>query len=340
MHELCSTIEMTASDRPSLDCLRTFATAARHGSFKDGARTLGVTPSAVSHRVRELEDWVGGPLFHRRVRQVTLTAAGRALSRRLDGAFTSIDAALERARSHRDETRLRITALPLFTDVWLIPRLHRFEAAFPELSIEIDTRHQVTDLAEAGVDVAIRNVAKPGPTLVARKLLDLRAVPMCTPSVARTVRSPADLGGATLIHLVGSPIGWREWFAAVGSRAPTPASTIGFDTLPAVLTAAAAGRGVMLGLDPIVWDAPAAAGLVTPFDVVAPGAGSYYVVCRRAERSRRHVRAFVDWLVDEMAADRRRLERTARDRRAGLVLRNDHTPAGPSAPVRRRRSSR
>jgi LysR family glycine cleavage system transcriptional activator len=306
-------------DRPPLAALIAFAAAARRESLREAALDLGVTPSAVSHQIRALESWVGGALFQRSVRRVTLTPLGAALGRDLGHALDRIDTALARARADLKDRRLRISSLPLFTNTWLVPRLARFQAAFPDLAIDIDTGSRIVDLETEPVDIAIRNVASPSPALWARKLIDLKAMPLCAPEVARTLAAPADLANVTLIHLSVGRVGWRDWFQACGLPETQPRGILSFDTLPSALEAAALGRGVVLGLSPFVWDSPVAQRLVSPFGLPPQSAGAYYLVTRQGDRRRTAVAAFVEWMVAEMRTDLRRLqalERTA-TRRAG-----------------------
>jgi LysR family glycine cleavage system transcriptional activator len=301
-------------DAPSFAALRAFAVAARRQSFRDAGHELGLTPSAVSHQVRALEHWVGGALFTRQVRQVRLTALGEGLSARLSGAFFEIETALGQARRDAGVTRLRIAALPLFTNVWLLPRLAGFEAMHPALSLSIDTDARVVDLEKGEADVAIRNVAGVTAGLFGRKLLDLRATPLCVPDIAATVRTPMDLAEATLIELSVGRAGWPEWFAAAGHPGLKPRRTLTFNTVPSALDAAAQGRGVLLGLLPLVLDSASANGLVAPLPIPPQDAGSYFVVCRRQDRASATVQAFMRWLTQPMGADMARLRRLERAR--------------------------
>lgn len=294
---------MTARPPPPLACLRAFAAAGRLESLKDAARELGVTPSAVSHQVRVLEDWVGAPLFVRDVRQVRLTASGRQLSERLNAAFGDIDRALAAVRAAETSTVLRISALPLFTSVYLIPRLHRFEARHPGVSIQIDTPNRLVDFDRDPVDLAIRNAGRAPGALITHKLMDLRAAPLCTPAVAAGLKTRAALVDATLIHLSARPDGWRDWLKAQGLEGLEPRGGVTVDTLLAALDLAAHGRGVMLGLDPLVWDAPQVERLVTPFASAPVSAGSYVLVHRREDRSRETIQAFVRWIRQEIRTD-------------------------------------
>ena len=307
---------------PPLATLRAFAVAGRRQSLRDAAAELGVTPSAVSHQVAALEAWLGTTLFERSIRRVSLTPAGQALSDELNAALGGMETALARASNRsswgdRSAGRLTVSALPLFTQSWLLPRLERFEARYPGLSIAIQTDNRIADLDREDVDVAIRNVAAPTAGQYSRKLLDLRATPLCSPELAKELKAPADLSGAVLIEISAGRAGWRDWLAAQGLADLTPRRTLAFDTLPTAIEAAAQGRGVILGLLPLVWDAPAARSLVAPFATPPMEAGAYMVTCRRAERTRDVVRAFTDWLFAEMRSDSRRLMRVERARLGG-----------------------
>lgn len=300
---------------PPLPCLRAFAAAGRLQSLRDAAAELGVTPSAVSHQVKALEAWVGMRLFERGVRQVRLTAEGAVLSAALNQAFGLIETALHRARRSGAVQALKVSTLPLFASAWLSPRLNRFEDAHPELSLSVHTDARVYDLLAGEADVAIRNVAAPTSGLYARKLLDVRATPLCTVSLAARYAQPTDLQHATLIHFSVGRMGWAEWLRQAGVPALEPKRSLIVDTIPDAIDAAVQGRGVMLGLMPLIWDVPQAAQLVAPFDVPPKEAGAYFVVCRKEDRASRVVGAFIDWLFSEMHADKRRLMRLEQERK-------------------------
>ena len=290
---------------PPLTALRAFLAAGRHGSFQSAARELAVTPSAISHQVRTLEAWLSAPLFTRTARQVTLTAKGRTFLRDVERAFAKIEVSAARLRGSGQKTTLRVSALPLFTSAWLIPRLANFEARYPDITLAIETTNRIVDLERDGIDVGIRNLREPTPGLVVRKLLDVRAVPLCARKLtqgANALQTPRDLAEHTLIHISARPESWREWLKEAGLPKLKPKKELTFDTIPAALEAAALGHGVTLGMHPLVWEAPVAASLVAPFTSRSAVASSYYLVHRKADGTRGEVRAFVEWLTGEMAA--------------------------------------
>jgi LysR family glycine cleavage system transcriptional activator len=292
-----------AQDRslPPLTALQAFHAAGLAGSFAEAARALSVTPSAISHQIKSLEAWMGVPLFRRGVRQVTLTAEGRALLKETDAALSRIRNSAARLRGRREGAVLRISALPLFTNAWLIPRLERFERRHPGIGLAIDTTNRIVDLEREHVDIAIRNLRRPTPGVIVKKLLDIRPLPLCTPKLAEQLKSPADLTRHTLIHNSARGDAWARWLKAAGYGGLKAKSSLTFDTMPAALEAAARGRGVVMGMDPIVWEAAEARPLVTPFRERVPGDSSYYVAYRKSDGVRAEVSAFVTWLEREMA---------------------------------------
>jgi LysR family glycine cleavage system transcriptional activator len=295
------------TDLPPLTALRAFQAAGRHGSFQEAARELGVTPSAVSHQIRGLEEWLGVALFARGARRVELTKSGKALLRETERAFSRIGVAAERLRTRNGAKSLRVSALPLFTSAWLIPRLERFQTRHPDIVLDIETTNRVSDLERDNVDVAIRNLRAPTPGLIARKLLDVRGVPVCAPKLlkgAAPLKSPADLSRHTLIHVTARPEAWSVWLKGAGLEGLKAKRDLSFDTIPAALDAAARGHGVALGMHPLIWESPVAASLVVPFAPTIAGDSSYYVVHRKADRERADVKAFVEWIAKEMAAFR------------------------------------
>jgi len=290
---------MSRDPLPPLEPLRAFVEAGRHESFLDAARALGRTPSAISHRIRALEAWAGTALFTRAARQVTLTKAGRALLRDAEAAFTRLAKAGQRLR--REDSELKVSALPLILQTFLIPRLPRFTAKHPGIALRIDATNRIADFRRDAVDVAIRNATSPPTGLAVRKLLDVAGVPLCTPALAARLASPADLKSMTLIHISARPGGWTRWFKSVGLEDIKAAGDLAFDAIPASLEAAARGQGVALGLDPISRDAATSLGLVAPFGVLRSPESAYYLVYRKGDASRPAIKAFTEWLLAELA---------------------------------------
>jgi LysR family transcriptional regulator, glycine cleavage system transcriptional activator len=179
------------SASPPLNALRAFEAAARHFSLTKAALELNVTPGALSHQIRGLEDYLGLKLFDRGVRSIALTAAGKALYPGLQAGFLHIRDALASINRLGDPHVLVVSTSPGFTSKWLAPRLYRFSMAYPGINLRVSSTLNNANFATDGVDVAIRNVsvdAAHDEAHEVEKLIDLSVVPVCSPALVERHR--------------------------------------------------------------------------------------------------------------------------------------------------------
>jgi LysR family glycine cleavage system transcriptional activator len=289
---------MTKNDLP-LKALAGFRAAARAGSFQAAARALNLTPSAISHQVAQFETYLGAPAFARGTRTVTLTPLGRKALRVVDRSFAD----LEQLREHTAARRiLRVSALPLFTQAWLMPRIAKFSALHPDIDVSISSEHKIADLNKGDADIAIRNLRNKPAGLAARKLMEMRGVPVCSPAL-KSGRIPLetveDLVRHTLIQYSSRPESWGAWFAAQGLPDLKPRKVLTVDTVPAALEAAAQGAGIALGTEPLMWAADVAKGLVHAVKGKPVSEFSYFVCTTKARARDPQVLAFTEWLFRE-----------------------------------------
>ncbi len=141
---------------PPLNALRAFEAAARHLSFTLAAEELNVTPAAVSHQVKALEDLLDVPLFHRLTRALRLTDAGQAALPALTDGFDKLLEGADRMRDHCESGLLTVSVSPSFGSMWLVPKLERFRSRQPEIEIRIDGTDRLVDVARGEADVAVR----------------------------------------------------------------------------------------------------------------------------------------------------------------------------------------
>ena len=285
---------------PGFHLLLAFEACARHGSFARAARELNVTPSAVSHRIRDLEQSVGEPLFVRGAGRVSLTIAG---ARYLDGVREALErlAGLARpALGERTRERLRIVSPPTFARQLLAPRLASFAAAHPAVELEMSLSIPFSEVKAAEADVEIRfgDGRFHGPP--ARKLFDEMLFPVASAAYARRLAphgapTPADIARADLLR--NPRDAWRDWFAAAGIDAPEPRGGPLFNDLGLLVEAAAQGQGVALARSVLAraWLDSRAVVRLSPIE--APSRNAYYVLVEDAVAQRPAVRAFVDWLT-------------------------------------------
>ncbi|MEN5117900.1 transcriptional regulator GcvA [Luteimonas sp. TWI662] len=300
------------SRRPApLNALRTFEAAARHLSFNAAARQLFVTPAAVSHQVKQLEAYLGLPLFQRHHRAVELTEAGQALAATLGEVFGHLDRALDQAMSQA-ATVLRVTTLESFAAKWLVPRLHRFHRVWPGIQVRIETGDAPADFVRDGLDVGLRYGAGGYTEVHAERLMDAAVFPVCAPALLlgpHPLRTPADLRHHTLLHdrtAVGRPgvPGWSDWLAAAGAaEADTGAGPV-FTSAYLAQEAAIAGHGVALGIGPLVADDLQQGRLVQPYAQASENAYAFWLVRRDTPVPTPAVDAFCQWLRDEASNER------------------------------------
>lgn len=189
-----------------LTALRAFEAAARHLSFKDAATELGVTPTAISHQIRALERHCGAALFRRVPRPLILTDAGRSPLPGLRAGFDSIAATIAALRTAQSSPPLGITATNAFAHRWLVPRLPRWRAAHPDISLRRIGTDRVIDLAAGEADVAIRYTRAPPPGLLCRVLMEDRFWPMCSPKLLAAAGMQADPAAVLRLPLIH--MGW------------------------------------------------------------------------------------------------------------------------------------
>lgn len=238
--------KMLKTVSPSL--LRTFEAAGRTGSFRVAAAELSLSPSAVSHAIRKLEDLLGVRLFQRQGKGIDLTPEGQTLLRHVGEAFDTLRRGME-AVSTRTPRLLRLHVAPSFATQWLAPRLQRFLAANPGVEVRIAASTDYARFDEDTFDADIVYAAAPNarvkPGLVRVSLGEETVVPLCAPSLAARIRNPVDLLHETLIHSDNKMLRWPDWFAANRLSTPAPHG-LRFDRSFLAVSMAADGLGVAL----------------------------------------------------------------------------------------------
>ena len=279
---------------PSLRSVAVFVAAGRAQSFTTAARTLGLTPSAVSRRIGDLEHELGVALFRRFNRRIELTAAGARYLEAVGRALDLIERESEALRPSRRQTTLRLSVLQSFASLWLLPRLAAFKQARPDLDVEIETSAELIDLTDGRHDAAIRFGTGHWPGLAADRLFRTQAFPVAAPGLLRGGRpiSAAALDRTVLLDIVQAPDLWSQYLQGVGLAGYRPRQRQSFDNVQVMYAAAANGLGITLALDELVGGQLAAGRLVKPFtEDPVPLRQSYYLVYRRERREQPALRA-------------------------------------------------
>ncbi|HVJ43347.1 MAG TPA: LysR substrate-binding domain-containing protein [Dongiaceae bacterium] len=290
---------------PPLKALRAFEATARLLSLTKAANELCVTEPAVSQQIKQLETYLRRPLFIRRARSLELTPAGELL---LPVMSDSLDRISELTTSIRNGTvrqTLRVQMTPHLSARWVLPRLGRFIAQLPH--IELATRHsyEQIDYLKPEVDIALAWDDRTWRKAKAEPLMHLGYLPMCSPKLMKKGMAPIDLlKGNTLLQERDTTL-WADWLKAAGQPAPEFRKTVVFDNYDVTVAAAVQAQGIAMLMYPMFTDLIESGELILPF-----GTGTYvpitlYLLYPESSLTRDEVRLFRDWIIQEVAADRR-----------------------------------
>ncbi|OZI42117.1 LysR family transcriptional regulator [Bordetella genomosp. 5] len=297
---------------PPLNPLRAFEVAARHLSFTRAAEELCVTPSAVSHQIKVLEDNLGIPLFVRDTKSLILTSAGKAYLPGVQEAFRQLVQATYRVQRERQVPALKLNLPPTFAMKWLIPRMKRFMTRHPDIDLRVSTSKHMSDFARDDVDLEVRYGRGDYPGLRAEPCLTVAVTPVCSPALLTSgtpLATVEDLRHHTLLHDdstyddVSNP-DWATWLEHAGvsdidtSRGPS------FWPSHLVIDAAMDGLGVALAKRPWVSRDIAEGRLIEPFPALTlPVQFAYYLVYPEERAADPRIQAFAAWVREEQAAE-------------------------------------
>lgn len=296
-----------------LNALRAFEAAARHKSFSAAAAELNVTPAAVGQQVRNLESWLGIALFTRAgsgSARLVVTDAARAALPDIREGFDRLSVGLSRLKDASIHAGLTISVSPAFASKWLLPRIERFQQAYPDLDVLLDTKSRSVDFQVERIDVGVRYGAGKWPNLTAVHLMDEVMFPVCAPNFALLKGGklpPEVLDRCTLIHdhsMASDPDypTWRMWLDASGYTQVKTDHGLKINNSAAVLQAAIEGQGLALARSVMVRDDLESGRLIRPFadkGLDCPLTQAYFVVYRPECSELPKVQAFRNWLLAE-----------------------------------------
>ncbi|PIE09293.1 MAG: LysR family transcriptional regulator [Rhodobacterales bacterium] len=281
--------------------LHTFHVVARAGSMQDAAHELGVTPGAISQRIRQIEEHHGLRLFTRSKKGLALTAAGSALQSDIGPAFDAINAARRKHFSGHD-TAIRISTSPTFAHSMLVSSLGRLAEEHPKIRVSVETDDRLVDLKSEPVDLAIRHGLGGYPGLKSEWLCSPELVLVASPALLEQtgpLKEPSDcLRHRLLPDATGKD--WSIWFEAQGVDASAalygPRYGDDFLTVKAVME----GQGIALLNDLYVEEGLASGQLVRALDSAWPTSFAYYAVALEETFERPAVATLVKWLKTEL----------------------------------------
>ncbi len=289
---------------PPLTALRAFDAAAKHMSFAKAAEELNVTPAALSFQIKNLEEHLGEPLFHRLNRAVSLTEAGRTLAPGCAQGFESLADAWHATQRLQEAQTLTVTAGPAFTAKWLAPRIYDFAHAHPEIELRFTASLKLIDIRRENIDVAIRYGYGPDTGLYSEPLHYEWVCPVMAPALAEQFDTPqamaekAPLIFDESIDFLRPKVDWAAWFDCMGVEYK-PRQGAHFSQADHAIDAALSGVGVVLGRRALVVKDIADGRLVAPFRVALNTQARFRFICSEGDETRPHIKAFRDYIWQE-----------------------------------------
>ncbi len=310
---------------PPLNALRAFEAAARHSSFKIAAKELHVTPGAVSHQVKLLEQYLGVLLFRRLTRALELTTEAHAMLPKVREGLEALHAAVDRVRAREDMSPLTVVAPPNFAARWLVPRLSSFTSAHPHIELHIASRQSMVDGRENAQPLVEEEDSRgDSPVAMVRfgtghyagshvdEVFSAVYVPVCSPRLLageHPLRKPEDLRHHTLLHddtvvEESARPSWNDWLQSVGVTDIDATRGPHFSDAALAVDAAIEGMGVTLAIKSLLASDIKAKRLVVPFDIAATTGYAYYLVTPEAAGNNPALASFRQWLLDEAKEER------------------------------------
>jgi len=298
---------------PSMQGLRAFLAVAETGSFTKAAAALGLTQTAVSHQIAQLEEWLGGQLFARDKRAVSLTALGQTLLPQVEESIEALQRVLAAARQGGPKRRLMLSTTPEFGTQWLAPRLEGFLSANPRISVSVTLEYRRADLIAGEADLAIW-LGSGGPGLEAQRLTLEEEFAVSSPQLQQRLPRKQALLAAPLLHYEGerhTVLDWRRWHSQLfgteeGSIGEEISCQVDFDAGPVyptfadMLEACRRGEGFALVRSSLVADDLKAGRLVRCFVEVLPSDLHYHLVTAPQRRPRPEITAFRQWIFAQV----------------------------------------
>ena len=288
---------------PPLTALQAFEAIARRKSFSLAASELNLTPSAVSHQMAKLEGLLNVRLLERSARGVEVTPAGQHYLQRVASALGAIGTATDDLR-HGVQDTLYVHSSPSFASLWLMPRIGRFTARHPTISLVLSASHVHSDFQLGQMDVDIRYGLPNWPHLEVQPVFTERILPLASPEFIRShaLHRPQDLLRVPLIQSSVSVVQWPEWFARFCADQRPERMGLRFDRAMMSLDAAVQKLGVALESSSIGQSLIASGRLQPVFEEQRSlEVQAHFIVYPARHASRPEVRSFVEWLREEAA---------------------------------------
>lgn len=287
---------------PPLHLLQLFEVAGRNLSFKKAAEELFLTPSAISHQIKALEENLEITLFTRQARGVKLTIAGTHYLAVVQEVFAKLDQGTMQLKKQHSLQSLQIATFSTLASNIILPRLGLFQHAFPEIKLSIETSSELVDLRYNEFDIALRLGKGDWPGVISEKIFDLQVSPMCSPAFAQKhqLTHVSQIPHVPLIKLSNIEGAWSTWAENVGLTGLKLHSSLSLGSYDAVIQAAQQGLGLALGALPLENSTLKSRQLVKPFKEQIQFEQSCYAVYQSKDKQRQDISVFLHWFKQQV----------------------------------------
>ncbi|KQN47458.1 LysR family transcriptional regulator [Serratia sp. Leaf50] len=285
------------SDLPSLRALHYFKQAAVFESFSAAAESLNVTHSAISHQIKNLEAWLGTPLFKRTAGRVYLTQDGQILKKCCEQVFRNIEATCKEIKT-REENNLIISCAPSFLSQWLIPRISRFSRQHENIALTFQTHVNIENIHDERTDILIKSNESPLSDEIEATLITVDYIgPVCSPDFRHRFTYETDFTTLPLLHADTKINAWQEWARKTNTRGDF-ISGKHFDNLTLAIQAARSGLGIIMTPQILVKKEIQEGSLIAPLGFAEVDRATYMLV-KRARSQEKEIVLFRQWLLEE-----------------------------------------
>jgi len=278
--------------------LLVFEAVTRNRSFTKAAEELNVTQSAISHQIKNLEDYFGVKLLDRSGPTIALTEEGEILYKDLAQAMSLLKRGVSSLKARTDLTPVGISARPHFAMKWLAPRLADFMILHPEINVRINATNDVVDFRKDKVDMAIRYFDGQAKDLNCQLLCEDEVMVVCSPhyQAKAQLEQSEQLNQATLIEISLYP-DWNFWLSKAGASVHCRGPKLYFDQSLLAIEAAKRGQGVTLSNKVLSAEELSNGTLIEPLPIRIPSGKGYYLVSPQNRRLSPNAKLFSDWLI-------------------------------------------
>jgi LysR family glycine cleavage system transcriptional activator len=281
---------------PSLNILRVFESAARMLSFKKAAEELFITPPAVSHQIRALEEQLNVVLFQRLNRALVLTNDGQEYFAKIQNALQQLQSATNELIANKEKPTFIINSVPMVISSLFAPHIHEFQQNHPGFNIQMDSDPKLTDFATKELDVAIRRTLGDEPNLIYVPIFQIEITPICrhdyfdiNPDV-----NPETLENSRLIRLTIDMHNWPHWLKQWGYKAPVGNELL-LNSFRSVTESVRSGAGIGIGYKPMINDLLKSGEIIIPFLNKISSYSEAYLVYRKKDKNKPIIKGFEKW---------------------------------------------